>query len=185
MPPMALLDGALPVSTSLWHLNQPWWEFVVRALLVYGFLLITLRLTGKRQVGQLAPFDLVLLLVLSNAVQNSMNAGDNTVAGGWILVTTLLAANGLINWLTYRSKAMESFIEGQPIVIVRNGVADERMLSRQRITRHELLSAIRQVGLTDITEVRYAILENNGRINVIGKERGAKPGHPATELPTA
>lgn len=183
--PLALLDGALPVATSLWHLNQPWWEFVLRALLVYGFLLITLRLTGKRQVGQLAPFDLVLLLVLSNAVQNSMNAGDNSVAAGWILVLTLLAVNGLINWLTYRSKAMEIFIEGQPIVIVRNGVVDERMLGRERITRHELLSAIRQVGLTDITEVRYAILENNGRINVIGKEAPEAPGTPGPGSPLA
>lgn len=169
MHPLALLDGPLPVSTSLWHLNQPWWEFVLRALLVYGFLLIALRLTGKRQVGQLAPFDLVLLLVLSNAVQNSMNAGDNTVAGGYILVLTLLAANGLINWLTYRSKSIETFVEGKPQVIVRNGEVDESALAKERITRHELLSAIRQVGLTDVTEVRYAILENNGRINVIGK----------------
>jgi len=166
---LALLDAAQPVSASLWHLNQPWWEFVLRALLVYGFLLITLRLTGKRQVGQLAPFDLVLLLVLSNAVQNSMNAGDNSVASGFILVLTLLTVNGLITWLTFKSKAAESFIEGQPLVIVRNGEVDRRILDRERITHHELLSAIRQVGLTDLTEVRYAILENTGRINVIGK----------------
>jgi len=185
MSALALLDPTLPVARSLWHLNQPWWEFVVRALLVYGFLLLTLRLTGKRQVGQLAPFDLVLLLVLSNAVQNSMNAGDNTVAGGWILVTTLLAANGLINWLTFRSKSLEIFIEGQPQVVVRNGEVDERALAKQRITRHELLSAIRQVGLTDVTEVRYAILENNGRINVIGKENGPRSDSPAMEFPTA
>ena len=171
MSVLALLDPSLPVSTSLWHMNQPWWEFVLRALLVYGFLLLTLRLTGKRQVGQLAPFDLVLLLVLSNAVQNSMNAGDNTVSGGFILVLTLLVVNGLMNWLTFRSKSMELFIEGHPLVIVRNGVVDDRILAEERITRHELLSAVRQVGLSDVTEVRYAILENNGRINVIGKDR--------------
>ena len=90
MPGFLLLDGALPVGASLWRTTQPWWEFVLRALLVYGFLLLVLRLTGKRQVGQLSPFDLVLLLVLSNAVQNSMNAGDNTVAAGFILVLTLV-----------------------------------------------------------------------------------------------
>lgn len=64
------------------HMSIPWWEFLIRGVVVYGFLIVLLRLTGKRQVGQLAPFDLVLLLVLSNAVQNSMNAGDNSLVGG-------------------------------------------------------------------------------------------------------
>ena len=166
---IGLLDGTLPVGLSLWRLNQPWWEFVVRALLVYGFLLLLLRLTGKRQVGQLAPFDLVLLLVLSNAVQNSMNAGDNTVAAGFILVLTLLAANGLVSWLSFRNKKVELLLEGKPMILVHNGVVDEAIRLHERITHHELMAAIRQVGLSEISEVRVAILENNGRINVIGR----------------
>jgi uncharacterized membrane protein YcaP (DUF421 family) len=68
----------------MWNLSLPWWEFALRALIVYVFLIVILRITGKRQTGQLAPFDLILLLVLSNAVQNSMNGGDNTVLGGLI-----------------------------------------------------------------------------------------------------
>jgi uncharacterized membrane protein YcaP (DUF421 family) len=166
---MAILDGALPVGASLWKLTQPWWEFVLRALLVYGFLLITLRLTGKRQVGQLAPFDLVLLLVLSNAVQNSMNAGDNTVAAGFVLVATLLAVNGVMSYLTWRSKNAETLLEGRPQILVHNGLIDEPMLASERITRHELMAAVRQAGLSDLAEVRVAILETNGRINVIAK----------------
>lgn len=165
---LALLDG-LPVSVSMWKLAQPWWEFVLRALAVYGFLLVALRLTGKRQVGQLAPFDLVLLLVLSNAVQNSMNAGDNTVTAGVVLVLTLLAVNGLIGWLTWRSKGIEAVLEGKPQILVHNGAVDQAMLQSERITRHELMSAIRSVGLTDLSQVRVAILENTGRINVIAK----------------
>lgn len=175
MPILALFDPGLSVQASLWHLNQPWWEFVVRALLVYGFLLVVLRLTGKRQVGQLAPFDLVLLLVLSNAVQNSMNAGDNTVAAGYILVLTLVAVNAVMGWLTWKSKRLEAILEGQPLVIVKNGSVDEAALRRERITRHELLSAVRQAGLLDLTDVRYAIFENTGRINVIGRN-GEEPG---------
>lgn len=167
---MAWIDGGIPVAASMWRLSQPWWEFVLRALLVYGMLLLFLRLTGKRQVGQLASFDLVLLLVLSNAVQNSMNAGDNTVTAGLILVATLLAANGVVAWVSWRSKAAELILEGKPEILVHNGAADEAMLRRNRVTRHELMAAIRQVGLTDLSEVRVAILENNGRINVIGKE---------------
>ncbi len=169
MMPWGLLDGALPVGASMWRLAQPWWEFVLRGLLVYGFLLVMLRLTGKRQVGQLAPFDLVLLLVLSNAVQNSMNAGDNTVAAGYILVATLLAANGFMGWLTWRSKRAETFLEGRPQILVHNGVMDERLLASERITQHELMASVRQAGLTDLADVRVAILENNGRINVIAK----------------
>ena len=166
---LAMLDGALPVGASMWKMAQPWWEFVLRALVVYGFLLVTLRLTGKRQVGQLAPFDLVLLLVLSNAVQNSMNAGDNTVAAGFILVLTLLAVNGFMGWITWRSKRAEILVEGRPQILVHNGVPDEVLLATERITRHELMAAVRQAGLSDLADVRVAILETNGRINVIAK----------------
>ena len=168
----ALLDGALPVGVSMWRMTQPWWEFVLRGLLVYGSLLVLLRLSGKRQVGQLAPFDLVLLLVLSNAVQNSMNAGDNTVGAGLILVMTLVALNGALGWLTARSKKLEAFIDGSPEILIHNGVAQEAVLRRTRISRHELMSAIRQVGLSEIDQVRVASLENNGRINVIPRNGG-------------
>lgn len=168
MATLALLDG-LPVGVSMWKLAQPWWEFVLRALLVYGFLLVALRLTGKRQVGQLAPFDLVLLLVLSNAVQNSMNAGDNTVGAGFVLVLTLLVVNGFVGWLTWRHKRLETFFEGNPQILVHNGMVDERKLAAERMTRHELMAAVRQAGLTDVADVRVAILETNGRINVIAK----------------
>ena len=74
----------------MWNLSVPWWEFVLRGVVVYLFLLVFLRLTGKRQTGQYAPFDLVLLLILSNAVQNSMNAGDNSLIGGLISAITLI-----------------------------------------------------------------------------------------------
>ncbi len=170
---LALLDGPLPVGASMWKLTQPWWEFVLRALVVYGFLLITLRLTGKRQVGQLAPFDLVLLLVLSNAVQNSMNAGDNTVASGFILVGSLLAVNAFMGYVTWRSKRAEIFLEGRPQILVHNGQMDDRILAKERITQHELMASVRQAGLSDLAEVRVAILENNGRINVISMPKSA------------
>jgi uncharacterized membrane protein YcaP (DUF421 family) len=169
MPILALIDGSLPVGLSMWRLAQPWWEFALRALLVYGFLLVALRLTGKRQVGQLSPFDFVLLLVLSNAVQNSMNAGDNTVLAGFILVATLLAVNGVMSWLTWRSKRAEILLDGRPQILVHNGLLDEAMLASERITRHELMAAVRQAGVSDVADVRVAILETNGRINVIAK----------------
>ena len=105
----------------MWHSIIPWWEFILRGLIVYGFLIVMLRLTGKRQVGQLAPFDLVLLLVLSNAVQNAMNGGDNSITGGMISATTLIVLNGLVGRITYRSKLLERLIEGRPEILIHNG----------------------------------------------------------------
>ena len=163
------LDGALPVGTSLWRMTQPWWEFPVRALLVYGFLLVVLRLTGKRQVGQLSPFDLVLLLVLSNAVQNSMNAGDNTVASGFLLAGTLVAINSLVSFLTFRSKKVEGFVEGEPLILVHNGKVLKAVLAEEKVTQHELMASLRAAGLASVDEVHLAILETNGHISVIPK----------------
>src|SRR5881394_2929128 len=106
----------------MWNISLAHWcEFVVRGAIVYGFLLIVLRLTGKRQVGQLAPFDLVLLLVLSNAVQNSMNGGDNSLIGGIISATALIALNYVIGYASFKSKRLEAIIEGRPEVLIHNG----------------------------------------------------------------
>lgn len=96
----------------MWTVAVPVWELVLRAVVVYFFLLLLLRLTGKRQVGQLAPFDLVLLLVLSNAVQNSMNAGDNSLGGGLVSAATLVALNYGMGYATFRSKKLETLVEG-------------------------------------------------------------------------
>src|SRR5690349_8234916 len=106
--------GARPGGGCMWNLSAPWWEFVLRGLIVYGAVLVLLRLSGKRQIGQLTPFDLVLLLVLSNAVQNAMNAGDNSVTAGLILAVTLVGANAALGFLTWRSRRLEKLVEGRP-----------------------------------------------------------------------
>jgi len=151
----------------MWSIAVPWWELVLRGTVVYGFLLALLRITGKRQVGQLAPFDLVLLLVLSNAVQNSMNAGDNSLVGGLISATTLVGLNFLMGLATYRSKKLEAIIEGRPQVLIHNGKLFEDVMARAKLTHHELNAALRQAGCSCIEEVHSAILENNGSISVV------------------
>src|SRR5882672_1578910 len=151
---------------ELWIPTLHWWELILRSVLVYLFLVIILRITGKRQVGQLAPFDFVLLLVLSNAVQNSMNGGDNSLTGGLISAATLIALNYSVGIATFRSKKMEALIEGRPQVLVHNGKLYEDVLAGAQLTRHELNSALRQAGCTCIEEVHTAILENNGSISV-------------------
>jgi len=160
------ISGGAAYIGAMWTLSVAWWELIVRAVIVYGLLLLLLRITGKRQVGQLAPFDLVLLLVLSNAVQNAMNGGDNSVLGGIISAVTLILLNFCVGYLTYRSKRLETLIEGQPEVLIHNGKLFEQVMARAQLTHHELNAALRQAGCVAVSEVHCAILENNGTITV-------------------
>jgi uncharacterized membrane protein YcaP (DUF421 family) len=158
----------------MWTLEIPWWELAARAFLVYLFLLILLRLTAKRQVGQLAPFDLVLLLILSNAVQNAMNGGDNSFTAGALSATCLVAVNGLVGWATYKSKWLEALVEGRPTILIHNGHLYKDVLEKQRLTHHELMAALRRSGCCDVEHVHVAMLENNGQISVVPKSAVAK-----------
>jgi len=160
----------------MWNMTVHGWELILRSAIVYLFLILLLRLTGKRQVGQLAPFDLVLLLVLSNAVQNSMNGGDNSVQGGLISATTLVALNYLVGLATYKSKKLEEIVEGRPQVLIHDGKLYEDVMAASMLTHHELQGALRQAGCTCVEEVRSAILENNGGISVILRSDGGGAG---------
>jgi uncharacterized membrane protein YcaP (DUF421 family) len=155
----------------MWITSVPWWELVIRGLVVYGFLLVLLRLTGKRQVGQLAPFDLVLLLVLSNAVQNSMNAGDNSLVGGLISATTLVALNFGMAFATHKNKWLEAAVEGRPQILIHNGKLFADVIEKAQITHHELDAALRQAGCGCVEDVHTAILENSGAISVVPRRR--------------
>src|SRR5258706_16293573 len=151
----------------MFNIAIPWWELILRGVVVYIFLLILLRITGKRQVGQLAPFDLVLLLVLSNAVQNSMNGGDNSLIGGLVSATTLIALNYGVAVVTHRSKGLAAIVEGRPQVLIHNGKLFEEVLAKTTLTHHELNAALRQSGCSCLEDVHSAILENNGSISVV------------------
>ena len=151
----------------MWNLTVHWSELIGRGLLIYFFLILLLRATGKRQIGQMSPFDLVLLMVLSNAVQNSMVGGDNSVSAGLILAVTLVAANWIVGKVTTSSRTMEQLIEGSPQVLFHNGKIYEKILSEDQITRQELIAAVHKAGYNDLSEVRTAILENDGSISII------------------
>lgn len=155
----------------MFQISVPWWELVVRSVAVYAFLLLILRISGKRQIGQLAPFDLVLLLVLSNAVQNSMSAGDNSLIGGLLIASTLVAINFLVGYATYKNKKLEALLEGRPQILIHDGRLYDDVMAKSQLTHHELDAAIRQAGCMSVSEVRSAILENNGVISVIPKSK--------------
>lgn len=155
----------------MFQISVPWWELVVRSIAVYAFLLLILRISGKRQIGQLAPFDLVLLLVLSNAVQNSMSAGDNSLIGGLLIASTLVAINFLVGYATYKNKRLEALLEGRPQILIHDGRLYDDVMAKSQLTHHELDAALRQAGCMSIAEVRSAILENNGVISVVPRHQ--------------
>lgn len=150
----------------MFDMSVPWWEFVLRGVVVYVFLLVFLRLRGRRQTGQLAPFDLVLL-VLSNAVQNSMNAGDNSLVGGLISAATLLLCHVLLAHLTYHFKWLERLVTAARKCWCTTARSMEKLLRRQLLTREDLMAALRAGGCLHLHEVERATIEANGDITVV------------------
>src|SRR5437667_12793054 len=150
----------------MWQLSVSWWELILRVAIIYAFLLVILRLSGKRQVGQLAPFDLVLLLVLSNSVQNAMNGGDNSVLAGLISAGALVLLNYFVGLANYKSNKLEALVEGRPEVLIHNGRLFTDVMKREKLTHHELNAALRAAGCACVEEVHFAILENNGVVSV-------------------
>lgn len=155
----------------MWEMSVPWWEFVLRGVLVYVFLLVFLRITGKRQTGQYAPFDLVLLLILSNAVQNSMNAGDNSLIGGLISATTLMGCHVVLAHITYRFAWLERLIDGTPRVLVDDGKVHTELMHKELLSTEDLEAALRASGCLHLHEVERATIETNGQITVVLRKR--------------
>lgn len=150
----------------MWQLSIPWWEFVIRGSVIYLALLVLLRVSGKRQVGQLTPFDFVLLLIVSNAVQNAMVGPDTSVLGGLIVVLVLIAWDRALGTLTSRNRKLERLLEGRPEVLVHHGHVYEDVLRRYEITHEDLKAALRRTGCFDLKDVEFAVLETNGAITV-------------------
>ena len=141
-------------------------ELILRAVLVYTAIFLLLRIVGKKHVGEMSPFDLVVLLILSECVQGALTAGDNSVTAGLIAASALFGANQVVGYVASRSKTMERLLGGKPKVLVRNGRVCRDVLKREQVTTSELVEALRREGCTSLTKVRYAILENDGNISV-------------------
>ena len=141
-------------------------ELMARAIIVYAFVFVLLRLIGKKHVGEMAPFDLVILLILSECVQGALIADDTSVTGGLIAAATLFGASQLVGYVTWRSKKAARLLEGVPRLLVRNGRVCSEVMADEQITHAELLEALRREGCTSLTKVRYAVLENDGNITI-------------------
>ena len=147
----------------------PIFEKVMRSAVVYVFLLIAFRLAGKRQLGQMTAFDVVVLLVISNVVQNALIGNDNSLGGGLLGATVILLLNALVAWLTFRHKRVERVVEQTPTVLVKHGQILRDNLRRERLSLPELRAALRREGVVSHRNVRYVILEEDGHLSVIAR----------------
>lgn len=152
--------------SDLFDLSMPWWEFVLRAVVVYVTVLTMVRVSGKRAMGQLTPFDMLLIVLLGNAVQNALLGEDTSLGGGLLLAATLIALNFAVGLLTSRSERLERLIEGEPIVLARDGHVFREVLRRELVSRADFEAAMRQQGCPGIDNVRLALLETNGHITI-------------------
>jgi len=157
------------IWADMFHLGLPVLEKVLRAAIVYVFLIFGLRLAGKRELAQLNPFDLVVLLTLSNTVQNAIIGDDNSLVGGLIGATALLVINYLVVRFVYRHERLERLIEGDPALLMDNGSICEDRLQRELITRTELESAAHRQGFTSLEDVDRAVLAPSGTISFVAK----------------
>jgi uncharacterized membrane protein YcaP (DUF421 family) len=159
---------------SIWKdmfvLGLPIMEKILRPVVVYAFLVISLRLSGKRELVQLNPFDLVVLLTLSNTVQNAIIGDDNSVSGGIIGATSLLVVNYLVVRFLYDHRKLDQLVEGKADVLIDNGKVRTERLKRELITMQQLSAAARKQGFDDLSEVEQCVLEPGGTLTFIARK---------------
>jgi len=158
---------------SMFALPLPFLEKLMRSVIVYLVLIVLLRVFGKRELAQLNPFDLVVLLSLSNTVQNAIIGEDNSVTGGIIGAFGLLAVNGLVVRALYSAPKLNRMLEGRATTLVRDGKIDQDAVRRETLTREELMEVIHRQGFDHLSQVRRCVLEPNGTFYVEGMEPSA------------
>jgi uncharacterized membrane protein YcaP (DUF421 family) len=159
---------------DMFVIGLPLAEKILRPIIVYAFLVVSLRLSGKRELVQLNPFDLVVLLTLSNTVQNAIIGEDNSVLGGIIGATSLLVTNYLVVRFLYDHRKLDQLVEGKADVLIEGGKVRARNLKREIITMSQLEAAARKQGFDSLSEVEQCVLEPGGTLTFVGKK-------PATE----
>ena len=154
----------------LWMPDISITEKLVRSVVIYVFLLVVIRVAGKRQVAQMTPFDLVVLLLISNVVQNAVIGNDNSLGGGMLGVVFILLLNGVVAWAAFHFKWVGRVVSGEPTLLVHDGVIMKGRMDREKITLHDLQEAMREHGLMDLSHVRYAVLEPDGKISILTRQ---------------
>jgi len=149
----------------MFDMSLPWWEFVVRGVVVFCMLLLMVRLSGRRTVGQFTPFDLLIVMLLSEAVSGSLNAGDESLVGGLIIAATLVALNVAAAYLASHNKKMSDLLDGSPVLLGRDGKIFDKVLKECRLSRTEVTQALHESDIK-MEEMEYVFLEADGNITI-------------------
>ena len=158
------------VARDMFQLALPVAEKMLRPILVYLFLVVVLRVFGKRELAQLNPFDLVVLLSLSNTVQNAIIGDDNTVTGGLIGAFTLLAVNYFVVRFVFKHRRLDQLIEGKPTMLIKNGRLSRKALAKELLTESELRTVAHRQGFKSLDEIEQCVIEPGGTFYVQSKE---------------
>jgi uncharacterized membrane protein YcaP (DUF421 family) len=144
-------------------------DIVLRTALVFGFLLVLTRVIGRRELSSLQPFDLILLIVLGDAVQQGLTQDDYSLTGAFLVIGTFAVLQVFVSWIGYRFPRARPVLEGEPIIIIDDGELIERNLKRERLTKQEIAEQARIQQIAHISDVRWGVLETNGQISFIKK----------------
>ena len=155
----------------MWDLTLPWWELIVRAATVYALLLILIKLSGRRTVGQFTPFDLLVVMLLSESVSNALTGGDDSIAAGLISASTLIALNLSVAALAARSRGVQRILQGEPVLVGKDGQFLGDALKRLHVPQADVEQALREADCT-LADMRCAFLEADGRISILRKHPG-------------
>lgn len=150
---------------------------ILRTVAVYVFVLVGLRLCGKREVGQMTPFDLTLLLLLSNSVQNAMVGPDSSLLGGLVAAAVLLILNSVIGRFVFKSRKLGDLVRGHARILINRGILQEANLAHEGISHEDLLQALREHGVATPEDVRLAVLEIDGTISVLKNDDVSSDTH--------
>jgi uncharacterized membrane protein YcaP (DUF421 family) len=149
----------------MFDMQLPWWEFIVRGAVVYLVLLLMVRVSGRRTIGQFTPFDLLVVMLLSEAVSNSLSGGDESLIGGLVIAATLIALNVIISYLSSRSSKMSDLLDGDAVLIGRDGRFFDKVIKKCRLSQPDLDEALRQADC-ELPDMRFAFLEADGYITI-------------------
>jgi len=159
---------------EIFKLGIPWTHLVIRAVIIYVVFFIGLRLFGKRELGQFTTFDLVLVLLVANALQPAITGPDNSVTGGIIIITILLVFNRMVAVVRNRWPWFDALIDPPPTVVVQDGEISKPALEKEGLSDTDVEMAIREHGIDKLSDVKQAVLENDGSISVVTQGSGER-----------
>jgi uncharacterized membrane protein YcaP (DUF421 family) len=142
-------------------------DLVIRAAVIFFFIFLITRIAGRRQMSELEPFDVILLVVLGDLVQQGITQSDESVTGTLIVISTITLLSVAVGWVSFRFAPIRVITEGEPIILIHDGTLIERNLRRQRLTRGDLEEEARKQQLSSLDQIRWAILEDGGQISII------------------